>query len=88
MCAGVGATDARRHGAKHASDLITRDMLELSDAVLVDDSGYYLLCGKVRLAKARVVGVRRASSPKQTATPLRLVSAMRPIASRDTGKLL
>ncbi len=47
------------HGANHAMDLIMRDMLEPGDAVLVDDPGYYPLYGKLRLAKARVVGIRR-----------------------------
>ncbi len=47
------------HGANHAMDLIMRDMLEPGDAVLVDDPGYYPLFGKLRLAKARVVGIRR-----------------------------
>lgn len=47
------------HGANHAMDLIMRDMLEPGDVVLVDDPGYYPLYGKLRLAKARVVGIRR-----------------------------
>ena len=47
------------HGANHALDLIMRDMLEPGDVVLVDDPGYYPLFGKLRLAKARVVGIRR-----------------------------
>ena len=47
------------HGANHAMDLIMRDMLEPGDAVLVDDPGYYPLYGKLRLAKARLVGIRR-----------------------------
>ncbi len=47
------------HGANHAMDLIMRDMLEPGDAVLVDDPGYYPLYGKLLLAKARVIGVRR-----------------------------
>ena len=47
------------HGANHAMDLIMRDRLEPGDVVLVDDPGYYPLYGKLRLAKARVVGIRR-----------------------------
>ena len=47
------------HGANHALDLIMRDMLEPGDVVLVDDPGYYPLYGKLRLAKARMVGIRR-----------------------------
>jgi DNA-binding transcriptional MocR family regulator len=47
------------HGANHALDLIMRDRLEPGDVVLVDDPGYYPLYGKLRLAKAHVVGIRR-----------------------------
>lgn len=46
-------------GANHALDLIMRHLVEPGDAVLVDDPGYYPLFGKLRLGKARVVGVRR-----------------------------
>ncbi|WP_159348527.1 aminotransferase-like domain-containing protein [Roseomonas harenae] len=46
-------------GANHALDLIVRQMVEPGDAVLVDDPGYYPLFGKLRLARARIVGVRR-----------------------------
>ena len=47
------------HGANHALDLIIRFLVEPGDAVLVDDPGYYPLFGKLKLAKARTVGVRR-----------------------------
>lgn len=46
-------------GANHALDLIVRTLVEPGDAVLVDSPGYYPLFGKLRLAKARMVGVRR-----------------------------
>ncbi|MFH5923213.1 PLP-dependent aminotransferase family protein [Roseomonas xinghualingensis] len=46
-------------GANHALDLIIRQMIEPDDAVLVDDPGYYPLFGKLRLARARIIGVRR-----------------------------
>jgi DNA-binding transcriptional MocR family regulator len=46
-------------GANHALDLIIRQMIEPGDAVLVDDPGYYPLFGKLRLARARILGVRR-----------------------------
>lgn len=46
-------------GANHALDLIVRHMVEPDDAVLVDDPGYYPLFGKLRLARARIIGVRR-----------------------------
>jgi len=47
------------HGANNALDLIIRHLLEPGDTVLVDDPGYYPLFGKLTLAKARMVGVRR-----------------------------
>lgn len=47
------------HGANHALDLIMRQFLEPGDVVFVDDPGYYPLFGKLRLGKARVVGIRR-----------------------------
>jgi DNA-binding transcriptional MocR family regulator len=46
-------------GANHALDLIVRRFVEPGDVVLVDDPGYYPLFGKLKLAKARMVGVRR-----------------------------
>lgn len=46
-------------GANHALDLITRHLLDPGDVVLVDDPGYYPLFGKLRLAKAQVIGIRR-----------------------------
>lgn len=46
-------------GANHALDLIVRHFVEPGDAVLVDSPGYYPLFGKLRLARANVVGVRR-----------------------------
>ncbi|WP_441517560.1 aminotransferase-like domain-containing protein [Bradyrhizobium sp. 2TAF24] len=47
------------HGANDALDMIVRHFVEPGDAVLVDSPGYYPLFGKLRLAKARLVGVRR-----------------------------
>lgn len=46
-------------GANHALDLIMRHLVEPDDVVFVDDPGYYPLFGKLRLGRARVVGVRR-----------------------------
>ncbi|NPD69862.1 PLP-dependent aminotransferase family protein (plasmid) [Lichenicola cladoniae] len=46
-------------GANHALDLIIRHLLEPGDVVFVDDPGYYPLFGKLRLAKVRMVGIRR-----------------------------
>lgn len=48
-------------GANHALDLITRHLIEPGDVVFVDDPGYYPLFGKLRLAKALVIGIRRTA---------------------------
>jgi DNA-binding transcriptional MocR family regulator len=48
-------------GANHALDLIVRHFIEPGDAVLVDSPGYYPLFGKLRLARANVIGVRRTA---------------------------
>ena len=47
------------HGANHALDLIIRHLIEPGDTVFVDDPGYYPLFGKLTLAKAGIVGIRR-----------------------------
>lgn len=46
-------------GANHALDLIIRQLVAADEPVLVDDPGYYPLFGKLRLARARLIGVRR-----------------------------
>jgi DNA-binding transcriptional MocR family regulator len=46
-------------GANDALDMIVRQFVEPGDPVLVDNPGYYPLFGKLRLAKARLIGVRR-----------------------------
>lgn len=46
-------------GANDALDMIVRHFVEPGDPVLVDSPGYYPLFGKLRLAKARLFGVRR-----------------------------
>ena len=48
-------------GANDALDMIVRQYIEPSDPVLVDSPGYYPLFGKLRLAKARLIGVRRTA---------------------------
>lgn len=48
-------------GANHALDLIVRHFIEPGDTVLVDSPGYYPLFGKLRLARANVIGVRRTA---------------------------
>lgn len=47
------------HGANHALDLVSRQLLQPGDTVLVDNPGYYPLFGKLRLSNIRIVGVRR-----------------------------
>lgn len=47
-------------GANDALDMIVRQYIEPGDPVLVDSPGYYPLFGKLRLAKARLIGVRRS----------------------------
>lgn len=46
-------------GANDALDMIVRHFVEPGDPVLVDSPGYYPLFGKLRLAKAKLHGVRR-----------------------------
>ncbi|KKM60293.1 hypothetical protein LCGC14_1543290 [marine sediment metagenome] len=46
-------------GANHALDLIVRHFVQAGDAVLVETPGYYPMFGKLKLQKARVVGVNR-----------------------------
>ena len=48
-------------GANDALDMIVRQHVEPGDPVLVDSPGYYPLFGKLRLAKARLIGVRRTT---------------------------
>ena len=47
------------HGVNHGLDLIIRHLIEPGDTVFVDDPGYYPLFGKLTLAKAHMVGIRR-----------------------------
>lgn len=46
-------------GANHALDIIIRHLVDAGDEVLVETPGYYPLFGKLRLQKARMVGVAR-----------------------------
>lgn len=51
-------------GANHALDLIVRHFVQAGDAVLVETPGYYPMFSKLKLQKARVVGVdRQADGP-------------------------
>ena len=47
-------------GANHAFDLIIRHLIAPGDRVLVETPGYYPLFGKLRLAKAKLIGVSRS----------------------------
>ncbi|AQU83925.1 MULTISPECIES: aminotransferase-like domain-containing protein [unclassified Halomonas] len=48
-------------GANHAFDLIIRHFVAPGESVLVETPGYYPLFGKLRLAKAKLVGVPRTA---------------------------
>ncbi|MCE8022871.1 PLP-dependent aminotransferase family protein [Billgrantia aerodenitrificans] len=48
-------------GANHAFDLIIRHFVDAGDSVMVETPGYYPLFGKLRLARAKLVGVSRTS---------------------------
>ncbi len=59
---GIAAEPAQivlTHGANDALDLVVRYFVPPGATVLVDDPGYYLLHGKLKLAGARIVGVPR-----------------------------
>ncbi|MEP1535445.1 MAG: PLP-dependent aminotransferase family protein [Paracoccaceae bacterium] len=46
-------------GANHALDLIIRRYVTAGQTVFIDDPGYYPLVAKLKLAKAKIVGVPR-----------------------------
>ncbi|ONF44836.1 GntR family transcriptional regulator [Marinobacter lutaoensis] len=46
-------------GANHALDLIVRHFVDAGDPVLVETPGYYPMFGKLRLQRARTIGVPR-----------------------------
>ncbi|MFM9271356.1 PLP-dependent aminotransferase family protein [Halomonas elongata] len=48
-------------GANHAFDLIIRHFVDPGDSVLVETPGYYPLFGKLRLARAKLVGIPRTA---------------------------
>lgn len=47
-------------GANHAFDLIIRHFVKPGDSVLVETPGYYPLFGKLRLSRAKLIGVSRS----------------------------
>jgi len=46
-------------GANHALDLIVRHFVDAKDIVLVETPGYYPMFGKLKLQKAKVIGINR-----------------------------
>jgi DNA-binding transcriptional MocR family regulator len=59
---GIGATPNQilmTQGANSAMDLVIRYFVPPGSTVLVDDPGYYLLFGKLKLADAKIIGVPR-----------------------------
>lgn len=62
-------------GANEALDLVVRYFVPPGGAVLVDDPGYYLLHGKLKLAGARILGVpREADGPDLAALEQLLIT--------------
>jgi DNA-binding transcriptional MocR family regulator len=47
------------HGANQALDIVIRNFVRPGDRVLVDEPGYYMLYGKLKLSGARIIGVPR-----------------------------
>ena len=47
------------HGANQALDIVIRNFIRPGDRVLVDEPGYYMLYGKLKLSGARIVGIPR-----------------------------
>ncbi len=47
------------HGANQALDIVIRNFVRPGDRVLVDEPGYYMLYGKLKLSGARIVGIPR-----------------------------
>ena len=59
---GIGAKPTQilmTQGANSAMDLVIRYFVPPGATVLVDDPGYYLLFGKLKLADAKIIGVPR-----------------------------
>jgi len=66
------------HGANDALDLVVRYFVPPGAAVLVDDPGYYLLHGKLKLAGARILGVSRESDGPDLAALEQLLITHKP----------
>ncbi len=78
---GVG-TEPRQivltQGANAALDLVIRYFVPPGGTVLVDDPGYYLLFGKLKLAGARIVGVPRLPDGPDLAALEQLLVTLKP----------
>ncbi|MPM26160.1 Histidinol-phosphate aminotransferase [bioreactor metagenome] len=66
------------HGANDALDLVIRYFVPPGATVLVDEPGYYLLFGKLKLAGARVIGVPREADGPDLATLENILATERP----------
>lgn len=66
------------HGANEALDLVIRYFLPPGATVLVDEPGYYLLFGKLKLAGARVIGVPRLADGPDVAALEAILAQERP----------
>lgn len=78
---GIGAEPGQvvlTHGANEALDMVVRYFVPPGAVVLVDDPGYYLLFGKLKLAGARIVGVPRGPDGPDVAELERLLLLHRP----------
>ncbi|EJN03576.1 PLP-dependent aminotransferase family protein [Herbaspirillum sp. YR522] len=59
---GIEATTGQivlTHGANQALDIVIRNFVRPGDRVLVDEPGYYMLYGKLKLQGARIIGIPR-----------------------------
>ncbi len=66
------------NGANSAMDLVIRYFLPPGSPVLVDDPGYYLLYGKLKLADAKIIGVTRHSDGPNLEELEKLIIQYRP----------
>lgn len=65
-------------GANDALDLVIRYFVPPGATVLVDEPGYYLLFGKLKLAGARVIGVPRQTDGPDLVALERILATERP----------
>ncbi|KAF1020874.1 MAG: HTH-type transcriptional regulator NorG [Paracidovorax wautersii] len=66
------------HGANEALDLVIRYFVPPGATVLVDEPGYYLLFGKLKLAGVRVIGVPRLADGPDVAALEAILAQERP----------